>query len=78
MSSNPFDLTGKVAVVTGATGVLCSVLCRGLVEAGAKVVAIARDEDKLAALVASLQQAGGEALGVSADVLDRTALQARC
>jgi NAD(P)-dependent dehydrogenase (short-subunit alcohol dehydrogenase family) len=76
MSSNLFDLAGKVAVVTGATGVLCSAMCRGLGQAGAKVVVIARDEDKIAALVASLQQAGGEAMGISADVLDRAALQA--
>lgn len=76
MSSNPFDLTGKVAVVTGATGVLCSAMCRGLAEAGAKVVAIARDEEKIAALVANLQQADREALGISADVLDKASLEA--
>ncbi len=76
MITNSFDLTGKVAVVTGATGVLCSAICRGLRQAGAKVVVIARNTDKIAALVEDLEQGGGQALGISADVLDKTALEA--
>lgn len=76
MTTHSFDLTGKVAVVTGATGVLCSAICRGLGQAGAKVVVIARNTDKIAALVEGLEQQGGQALGISADVLDKTALEA--
>ena len=76
MIANPFDLSGKVAVVTGATGTLCEAMCRGLAAAGAKVVVLARNEDKIAALTDSLRANGGDAIGVSADVLDRGALSA--
>eukprot|EP01047_Picozoa_sp_COSAG01_P002465 COSAG01_NODE_65_length_29252_cov_173.296995_32_plen_215_part_00 len=41
-----FDLTGKVAVVTGGTGVLGSVMCAGLAAAGAKVAVMGRNADK--------------------------------
>ncbi len=75
-TNNLFDLSGKVAVVTGATGVLCQAMCRGLSAQGAKVVALARSQDKITALVDSLRQDGGEALGVSADVLDKGSLAA--
>lgn len=75
MTGNLFDLTGKVAVVTGATGVLCSTMCRGLSQAGAKVVVIARNADKITALVDELNQQGGKAFGISADVLDKNALE---
>lgn len=37
-----FDLTGKIAVVTGGTGVLGSVMCEGLAAAGAKVAVMGR------------------------------------
>jgi NAD(P)-dependent dehydrogenase (short-subunit alcohol dehydrogenase family) len=70
-----FRLDGKVAVVTGATGVLCAEMCRGLAQAGAKVMILARQEQKIAALCAELRENGGEALGISADVLDKTALE---
>lgn len=73
--SDPFDLTGKVAVVTGATGVLCEAMCRGMAAQGARVVALARNEDKLAALTEALRRSGGQADSVSADVLDKAALE---
>jgi NAD(P)-dependent dehydrogenase (short-subunit alcohol dehydrogenase family) len=41
-----FDLTDKVAVVTGGTGVLGSVMCAGLAAAGAKVAVMGRNADK--------------------------------
>ncbi|MBI1281214.1 MAG: SDR family NAD(P)-dependent oxidoreductase [Anaerolineaceae bacterium] len=74
MTLDLFDLTGKVAVVTGATGVLCSEMCRGLAQAGATVVAIARNLDNINTLVTQLQDSNGTASGLSADVLDKTAL----
>jgi NAD(P)-dependent dehydrogenase (short-subunit alcohol dehydrogenase family) len=75
MQKQLFDLTAKVAVVTGATGALCSAMCKGLSAAGAKVVVLARDQAKIDALTAELRQQGGEALGISADVLDLPALE---
>jgi NAD(P)-dependent dehydrogenase (short-subunit alcohol dehydrogenase family) len=67
-----FRLDGKVIVVTGGTGVLGSAICRGLAEAGASVVVVARNGEKSAALASEL---GADALGLSADVLDRAALE---
>lgn len=72
---NLFDLTGKIAVVTGATGVLCSEMCHGLAGAGATIVAIARNQEKIDALTQAIQAKGTQIIGISADVLDKTALQ---
>lgn len=74
MTNRLFDLAGKIAVVTGATGVLCEAICRGLSEAGAAVVVLARQQDKIDALTHDLCSNGGRALGMSVDVLDKTAL----
>ena len=41
------DLTGKVAVVTGASGTLCSIFARALARAGAKVALLGRNMEKL-------------------------------
>ena len=76
MSDQRFDLSGKVAVVTGATGILCEVMCHALSSAGAKIVVLARNEDKIGALVDRLKADDGEAFGVSADVLDKNSLDA--
>ncbi len=71
-----FDLTGKVAVVTGGTGALGMSMVRGLAAAGAQVAVLARRAEPLAALVAHLHASGGQALGVPADVLDKAQLEA--
>ncbi len=64
------DLTGKVAVVTGGSGVLGSAMCRGLAGAGAAVAVLGTNEAKIAAAVESITSAGDKALGVQVDVLD--------
>ena len=70
-----FDLQGKVAVVTGGTGVLGSAMGRGLAAAGAKVGILGRREEKAAEIADSIQEAGGEAMALSADVLEREQLE---
>ncbi len=78
MSFDPsrFDLSQKVALVTGGTGVLGGALARGLAAAGAKVAVMGRREEKAAEVVAEIQAAGGEALALPADVLERSDLEA--
>ncbi len=59
--SDLFDITGKVAIVTGATGSFGSVAAKALAAAGAKVVLTGRNEAKLAELTKSIVADGGEA-----------------
>src|SRR5690349_16614611 len=70
-----FGLAGKVAVVTGGTGILGSAMCDALAQAGARVVILGRRKDAADALANKIISEGGEALGISADVLDRTRLE---
>jgi NAD(P)-dependent dehydrogenase (short-subunit alcohol dehydrogenase family) len=63
-----FGLSGRVAVVTGASSGLGVTMARGLAAAGAKVVIAARRKERLDELAAELQSAGGEALAVACDV----------
>lgn len=65
-----FDLTGRVALVTGASSGLGAGFAKALAAAGAKVVLAARRADKLAEQVAEITAAGGQALAVSMDVTD--------
>ncbi len=68
------DLAGKVAVVTGGSGVLGSEMCRALVAAGARVAALGRDPLRLEGLAAELRAVGGDAIGVSCNVLEPRSL----
>jgi NAD(P)-dependent dehydrogenase (short-subunit alcohol dehydrogenase family) len=73
-----FDLSGEVAVVIGATGVLGGGLADGLAGAGAKVAVLGRNAERGEARVKAIRDAGGEAQFFSADASDRASLaQAR-
>jgi len=65
-----FSLKDKLAVVTGASQGIGRETALALAEAGAKVVAAARNEEKLAALVQEITGKGGEAFAVKLDVAD--------
>jgi NAD(P)-dependent dehydrogenase (short-subunit alcohol dehydrogenase family) len=71
-----FDLSGRVAVVTGATGTLGGEMARGLARAGARVGVLGRRGERAAEVVAEIEAAGGEAMALPADVLDRESLRA--
>lgn len=66
-----FDLTGKVALVTGASSGLGRHFARTLAGAGATVAAAARRADKLTELVDDINAAGGKAQAFPLDVVDR-------
>ena len=64
---NLFSIKGKVAIVTGATGALGGAIAVAYAYAGAKVVATARNAEKLQAVVKQIKDNGGEAVGFVAD-----------
>jgi 2-deoxy-D-gluconate 3-dehydrogenase len=74
MTSNPFDLSGRVAIVTGGNGGIGLGMARGLAEAGAAIAVVGRNEAKSAAAAAELEARGAKAIAVTADVTDRTAV----
>ena len=65
-----FSLEKKVAVVTGGTGVLGSAMAKALSQAGARVVILGRRIDVANTLAKEINKLGGDAIGVSADVLN--------
>ena len=70
------DYSGKVVVVTGAGGVLCSVMARAFAESGAKVAALDLNEDAVKKLAEELKAEGFVCEGYKANVLDPEALEA--
>ena len=65
------DLTGKVAVVTGASGTLCSIFAKALARAGAKVALLGRNMDKLKELADEIEAEGGIARGYTCNVMNK-------
>ena len=72
---NLFDLTGRVAVVTGGSGTLGAGMAKGLLDAGASVCIIGRDEAKAAQVASSLSPDHERTMAVSADMTDRQAVE---
>jgi 2-deoxy-D-gluconate 3-dehydrogenase len=75
MAAN-FDLTGKVAIVTGGNGGIGYGMARGLAQAGANIVIAARRAEKNAQAVADLHELGVKAMSVVTDVQDEASVQA--
>jgi NAD(P)-dependent dehydrogenase (short-subunit alcohol dehydrogenase family) len=72
---SPFDLSERVALVTGGSAGLGAAAARALSSAGARVAVGARNTGRLEAFVGSLRTSGGEALAVPLDVADGASCQ---
>ena len=70
-----FRLDGKLAVVTGATGVLGGAIAHGLAGAGARVAVLGRRAQRAEDVAGHIRAAGGEAVATPADVLDAATLE---
>lgn len=72
-----FNISGKTVVMTGATGVLGSCISRYLAHEGAIMIIMGRNHEHGNSLVKDITEAGGTALFLPCDVLDRPSLE-RC
>ena len=73
---NLFGLVDKVAVVTGGGGVLCGTMSRALGRVGVKVAVLDLFEEAAQKVADDIVAAGGEAVAVRCDVLDKASLEA--
>lgn len=69
-----FSVTGRVALVTGASSGLGTQFAKALADNGAAVALVARRADRLKALKGEIESKGGKAVAVEADVTDRAAM----
>ena len=69
------DMKDKVAVVTGGAGILCGAMAEALAACGAKVAILDRNLENANKKAEEIIQAGGIAIGVQADVLDKESLK---
>ena len=70
-----FDVEGKCIAVTGGAGVLCSMMSRSLAQRGAKVAVLDFNLDGAAALCKEIESAGGTAVPIRVNVLEKDLLE---
>jgi len=70
-----FDLTGKVAVITGSSRGIGRSIALNMASHGAKVVVSSRKADACEAVVNEIKAAGGEAIAIPANISDKQAMQ---
>ncbi len=75
MTPESFDLSGRVAVVTGGYGVLGGSMADGLAAAGVRVAVLGRRRGPAERKAAEIRERGGEAIALAADVLDEAQLR---
>jgi 2-dehydro-3-deoxy-D-gluconate 5-dehydrogenase len=74
MKQGLFDLSGKVAIVTGGNGGIGLGMARGLAASGAAIAIVGRNETKSAEAVADLVKDGHRAIAVATDVTNEDAV----
>lgn len=72
------DLTGRTAVITGGSGVLCSDMAETLAARGAAVVILGRRQERADAVAQRIITKGGRALAFACDIMDKAALEQVC
>ena len=70
------DLTGRIALVTGGNGGIGGMFCRALAACGAEVIVLGRNEAKSRVVADEINQGGGTACVMTADVTDEEAMKA--
>ncbi|MEZ0480809.1 SDR family oxidoreductase [Planococcus sp. SSTMD024] len=75
MFSSHEKLAGRTAVITGGSGVLCSEMARALAAQNVNVAILNRTAEKGQTVADEINHAGGSAIAVAADVLDRQSLE---
>lgn len=73
-----FSIEGKVAVITGGGGVLCSTMGRALGEQGVKVALLDLRPEAAQAAADAIVKSGGKAIAVPCNVLERKSLEDAC
>ncbi len=74
--NDPFDLTGRVALITGSSRGIGFAIARAFARRGARVVISSRKADACERARASIEAEGGEAIAVPCNVTDKAALRA--
>ncbi len=75
---NNYSLKGKVIVVTGGTGILGNAFVKGIIEAGGAVGILGRNKDVANKRAQAINNGGGQAIALVADVLNESELKHAC
>lgn len=70
-----FDISGQVAVITGAGGIICGTMAREMAKKGAKIALLDLFPEAAQKVADEINAAGGDAIAVKANVLDRASLE---
>ena len=70
-----FDITGKVAVITGAGGIICGTMAREMAKKGAKIALLDLFVESAQKIADEINANGGDAIAVKANVLERESLE---
>ena len=74
-SKNPYDITGRVAGVTGGASVLCSAQCRMLATVSVKVAILDLNARTAESLAAEIRSSTGEVISLACNILDKGSIE---